>query len=75
MAESVIKNDNGDNWQGATLASESYGVLYGYYNTAIKMATLVWKGNSTAPTAGTHNFTLPVVYKPIISSVVPLRNG
>jgi len=74
MAESIVKKEQGT-WQGDIIAQESYGTIVAYYNATLKIATLVWKGNGTAPTVGVHNFTLSAIYKPRTNCIVPVRNG
>lgn len=74
MAVSTIPKEQGI-WQSGVIASETYGTLYGHYNTALKIAFLSWNGNSTAPTAGQKSFTMPSVYTPRQNSSVPVRMG
>ena len=76
MAESTIKNVNpGIDWKSATIVNESYGSAIAYYNPTIKMATITWVGNDTAPTAGIHDFTLPAYLKPPRHFLTVLRNA
>ena len=74
MAVSAIPKMGGD-WNSVTIANETYGALVGYYNSILKLGFVRWSGNATAPTAGTHEWTLPSAMVPQIESTTVLRNG
>ena len=71
-------NSNIRTWADAgVLASETYGTLRGYYNTALKLGCVVWTGNANASpsSATTKSYALPNSLKPIQGFIVPMKKG
>lgn len=61
-----------------TLYSSSFGHMYYVWNKATKVATIVWRGNSTTPSPSLITATLPTKLRPYNRSydlVNPLRFG
>lgn len=74
MAVSTIKClPNG--WEMEILASPSYGNLIGYINKELKLATLIWNGNSISPGRVEKKFNVTPEFIPVCQLTVPMRNG
>ena len=72
----IIESFQKSGWsQIETLHSETYGVLYGRINLQLSLAQIIWKGNDTATTEGSFEWSIPSKYSaPWPGPAVPLAN-